>query len=117
MFVEPVSLSGKSLDSLSQPNVAVQDQTPVEENSKSEEEKKPANTLNASDAFASLQNKMKVLQNIDLSFSLHKASGKIIVTVVNDNTGEVIREIPSSELLSLAAKLEETIGLMLDKKV
>ncbi|MBU1052801.1 MAG: flagellar protein FlaG [Proteobacteria bacterium] len=117
MYVEPVSLSGKSLDSLSQPNVAVRDQTPVEENSKSEEEKKPVNAANANDAFASLQNKMKVLQNIDLSFSVHEASGKIIVTVVNENTGEVIREIPSSELLSLATKLEETIGLMLDKKV
>jgi flagellar protein FlaG len=40
-----------------------------------------------------------------------------MVTVVNEDTGEVIREIPSRELLDLAAKLEEAIGLIFDKKV
>lgn len=116
MLLEPVSLAGKSLNSLSRSNASAQDQIPVEESSKSGKEEKTAKTTHADELFIGLQDKMKILQNIDLSFSVHKASGKIIVTVINENTGEVIREIPSSELLDLAAKLEETIGLMLDKK-
>jgi len=117
MIIEPVPSSGNNLNALSRPNVSVQNQIPVEENSKSVKEIKSAESTHTDEVFASLQNTMKTLQNIDLSFSVHKASGRIIVTVVNEDTGEVIREIPSSELLDIAAKLEETIGLMLDKQV
>ena len=105
MLSESVSLAGKNLNSLSRSNVSVQDQIPS------------AKITNTDGMLADLQNKMKVLQNIDLSFSVHKASGKILISVVNEDTGEVIREIPSSEALDLSAKLEETIGLILDKKV
>jgi flagellar protein FlaG len=117
MLLEPVSLSGKSLNSLSQPNVTAQEQIPVEEKSKVVEEHNLSIENNINEVFTSLQNKMKVLQNIDLSFSVHEASGKTVITVLNEDTGEIIREIPSSELLNIEAKIEETIGLMLDKKV
>lgn len=117
MIIEPVSTSGNNLISLSRPNNFEQNQINVEANDKSVKEEKPGETALADEVLANLQNTMKILQNIDLSFSVHKASGQIVVTVINENTGEVIREIPSQELLDIAAKLEETIGLMLDKKV
>jgi len=40
-----------------------------------------------------------------------------MVTVVDEDMGEVIREIPSRELLDLTAKLEDTIGFIFDKKI
>ena len=53
---------------------------------------------------------------MDLHFSVHEASGQTIVRVVDETTGEVVREIPSTEMLNLAAKLDEMIGLIFDQK-
>ncbi|MBA3036695.1 MAG: flagellar protein FlaG [Desulfobacterium sp.] len=113
MSLEPVSLAGKNQNSLSRSNASM----PVEGNGRSVEDSKPSTVTHVDEVLADLQNKMKNIHNIDLSFSVHKASGKIVVSVVDENTGEVIREIPSSEALDLSAKIEETIGLILDKKV
>lgn len=40
-----------------------------------------------------------------LRFSVDDTSGRMIVTVVNPNSGEVIRQIPSEELLQVANAL------------
>jgi len=47
---------------------------------------------------------------------VHQASGVVMVTVTDESTGEVIREIPPSEVLDLAARLEEMVGLLFDQK-
>ena len=60
-----------------------------------------------------VQNK---LNNVDLHFSVHQSSGTIMVTVTEKASGEVIREIPSSETLQLAAKLDEMVGMIFDQK-
>lgn len=117
MLLENVSMSGKSPDTLPPANIAVQSTILPEVKGKAGEEKKPADLSQIAEIAMDLQNKMQALHNVDLNFSVHEASGKIMVTVVNEDTGKVIREIPSRELLDLAAKLEETIGLILDKKV
>jgi uncharacterized FlaG/YvyC family protein len=64
---------------------------------------------------ASLENSFKLIHQVDLQFSLHKASGQLVVTVTDAITGKVIREIPPSELLNLAARLDEMIGLLFDQ--
>jgi flagellar protein FlaG len=52
---------------------------------------------------------------VDLQFSVHEASGEIMVTVRDESSGEVIREIPPSEMLDLAARLGEMVGLLFDQ--
>ena len=47
-----------------------------------------------------------------LNFQVHEASGRTIVRVVNPETGEVIRQIPSEEVLNLAAAIQSQ-GLQL----
>ena len=37
--------------------------------------------------------------------------------VIEKETGEIIREIPSGEFLNLSAKLEEMFGILFDRKV
>ena len=117
MLLENVSMSGKSPNTLPPANIATQGTILPEEKGKAEEEKKSADLSQIAEVAMDLQNKMQVLHNVDLNFSVHEASGTIMVTVVNEDTGEVIREIPSRELLDLAAKLEEFIGLIFDKKI
>ena len=51
-----------------------------------------------------------------IQFALHEASGKMMVSVIDDTTKEVIRSFPSKELLDLASKIGELVGTLMDKK-
>jgi flagellar protein FlaG len=52
----------------------------------------------------------------DLQIQVHKATNRIMVKVISTEDGKIIREIPSEELLNLAAKMEEMVGILFDKK-
>jgi len=52
----------------------------------------------------------------DLHFSVNRPTGKVQVTVSEKSSGKVIREIPSSESLQIAAKMDEMVGMIFDKK-
>ena len=70
-----------------------------------------------SNLVASVQRNLDVMHAKNLNFSVHTASGRTMVTVSDETTGKVVREIPSREMLNLSAKLEEMMGLIFDKKV
>ena len=42
----------------------------------------------------------------DLRFRLDESSGRTVITVVNPNTGEVIRQIPPEEMMAAARSLD-----------
>jgi len=65
---------------------------------------------------ADVMQNLKLMDNVDLQFSVHEASGQTMITVREESTGKVIREIPPKEVLNLAAKLDEMIGILFDKK-
>ena len=48
----------------------------------------------------------------DLKIKVHNGTGQIMVKVISGADGKVIREIPSEELLNLAAKVEEMTGVL-----
>jgi flagellar protein FlaG len=49
-----------------------------------------------------------------LQFSMDKGTGRMTVSVINAKTQEVIREIPSEEILRITEKLRQSIGIMFD---
>jgi flagellar protein FlaG len=51
-----------------------------------------------------------------LSFSIDDESGKTIVRVSDAQTGEMIRQIPSEELLEIARSLDKMQGMLLQQK-
>lgn len=55
-----------------------------------------------------------VAQN--LRFSIDNDTGKTIVKVVDAATNEVIRQIPSDEMLAIARAMDRLQGLLLSKK-
>jgi len=63
-----------------------------------------------------LEQDIESIHNIGLRFAKHDATGRTIVTVLDKESNEVIREIPSKDILDLAAKMEEMVGFLLDKK-
>lgn len=57
------------------------------------------------------------IQNVhrDLVFSVDKKLGKIVVKVVDSQTHEVIRQIPSEEMLALAHNMDKMDSLLFGK--
>ena len=51
----------------------------------------------------------------DLNFSVDDSQGKIVVKVIDRGTKEVIRQIPSEEMLNLSRSIEEVNSLLFDK--
>lgn len=52
-----------------------------------------------------------------LQFSVHDKSGQVQVKVIDQETGEVMDEIPSKRLLDLMASFREMSGIFFDSKV
>jgi flagellar protein FlaG len=52
--------------------------------------------------------------NVELSFSVDQSSEQIVVKVTDANTGKVIRQIPSEEMLRLSRNIKEMIGVFYD---
>lgn len=61
-----------------------------------------------------LEQDFKMIHNVGLQFSLHEATGRTMVKVINKDTDDLIREIPPEEILDLAAKLDEMVGVLFD---
>jgi len=53
--------------------------------------------------------------NIQLDFTLDKDLHKVVVKVINKETGKVIRQIPPEEMLKIAKRMEEMSGILLDR--
>lgn len=49
-----------------------------------------------------------------VQFNVNKELDNVVITVVDSNTNEVIREIPSAEMQRIQARLKKTIGLLFD---
>lgn len=56
-----------------------------------------------------IRNVSGYVQNItrELNFSIDEELGKTVVRVIDENTGDVIRQIPSEDMLELARHLAE----------
>ncbi|MDI6906157.1 MAG: flagellar protein FlaG [Thermoanaerobacterales bacterium] len=50
-------------------------------------------------------------------FRIHEATKRVMVQVIDQETGEVLNEIPPEKILDLVAQIQELVGLLVDKKV
>lgn len=55
--------------------------------------------------------------NTSIHFQLHEELDKYYVQLVDRETEEVIKEIPSEKLLDIYANMLESIGLLVDHKI
>lgn len=63
-----------------------------------------------------LEQDIESMHSVGLRFAKFKASGQTYVKVIDKTNDEVIREIPSEDVLKLAVKMEEMIGILFDKQ-
>lgn len=61
-------------------------------------------------------NRVLFKNNTHLQFRVHEKTNEIMVKIVDDVSGEVLREIPPEKMLDLVAKLWEIAGIIVDEK-
>ncbi|MBD8071403.1 flagellar protein FlaG [Bacillus sp. PS06] len=62
-------------------------------------------------------NKILESSHTALKFELHEELQEYYVTIVDDVTQEVVKEIPSKKMLDIYAAMTEFVGLVVDKKI
>ncbi|OEO24123.1 flagellar biosynthesis protein FlaG [Pseudomonas sp. J237] len=62
-------------------------------------------------AASSIQGFVQNIQR-DLNFELDDASGRVVVKVIDSNSGDVIRQIPSEDALRLAENIDAARSLL-----
>jgi len=55
--------------------------------------------------------------NKSLEFHVDEDSGKDVIKVVDKNNGELIKQFPSEEVLTVVARLSEAAGMFINSKV
>lgn len=77
------------------------------------------NTKEKTDATESLERIVDVesIFNKKLRFELEEELGIMLVKVIDDETGEVIRQIPTEEQVNISKKTKNLSGLLINKKI
>jgi len=115
MLVEPVTKSGKSMPLADQAKLPVSQDTAQRSDDAKKAVQAPSLT-ELSELASDVQKNMNIIHNVNLQFSVNKESGRIMVTVTDEATGKVIREIPPEEIVRFAEKFDEMVGMIFDQK-
>jgi flagellar protein FlaG len=96
-----------------------------------------SNEVKADESFQSLSNKPSIQLTMDekqwinlierankaltggnrsFEFSIHEATNQIMVKVIDNDTKEIIREIPNEKILDMVAKMWELAGIFVDER-
>jgi len=68
------------------------------------------------DAITTLNERMRA-SNKDLSFSVDKVAKRFVVTVTDQQTGEVLRNIPGETVLRVAHSIEALKGVLFEESL
>jgi flagellar protein FlaG len=49
-------------------------------------------------------------------YEVHDKLKDVMIKIIDDNTGKVIKEIPPQKILDMVAKMLEMVGLLVDKR-
>ncbi len=74
--------------------------------------------VNQKELASSIDKANKVLfkNNTHLKFEIHEVTKDVMVKIIDDESGEVIKEIPPKKMLDFVAKLWEIAGIIVDQK-
>lgn len=61
-------------------------------------------------------NRVLFKNDTHLKFEIHEKTKDIMVKVINNETGETLKEFPPEKILDMVAKLWEIAGLFVDEK-
>ncbi|WP_232699705.1 flagellar protein FlaG [Brevibacillus daliensis] len=97
--------------------------TPIKNEQKQQQKPKQEDSTLSVNKKAELDNEIAALnkfmeiKSTHLKFKLHDKLGEYYVQVVDDKTNDVVREIPSKDMMDTVAQLYTLIGILVDKKI
>lgn len=81
-----------------------------------QEQKKDAPTKKQTEKVIESMNEILGSSQSHLKFEFHEGLGEYYVKLVDNQTNEVVREIPPKKLLDMYAAMTEFLGHLFDKK-
>ncbi len=51
------------------------------------------------------------------AFRVHEGTNRVIVTVLDVETEEVLREIPPEKILDIVAQIDQMVGIIIDERI
>ena len=90
--------------------------TSKQENNAYSNNKSEITTVEVNETIEEINNFLQDTKR-NLSFSVDENSGTNIIMVKDAESDEVIRQMPSEELLVLRKKMDDVVGILFDKKV
>ncbi|WP_226687921.1 MULTISPECIES: flagellar protein FlaG [Stutzerimonas stutzeri subgroup] len=71
--------------------------------------------IDVDDAVERVRTQVQSLQR-DLNFSVDDSTGQVVIQVLDGDSGKVVRQIPSEDILRLAERLNEMRSLLFEAK-
>ncbi|MGI2211464.1 flagellar protein FlaG [Shewanella oncorhynchi] len=96
----------------SAPDAELKRNTAIEQAVEQDVTKNEQNPSQLAQVATELSDMMSMMRK-GLAFKVDENSGQAVVTVLDRDTGDVIRQMPSEEALALAEKLSEVTGLLM----
>jgi uncharacterized FlaG/YvyC family protein len=115
MSVEPVIEAGKTM-SLSTQAKLPGGQDTAQKNNEGQQSAQVPSLTELSKMASDIQKNLNIIHDVRLKFSVHKDTGRVVITVTDETTGKVIREIPPAELVSFSSKFDEVVGKIFNRK-
>lgn len=97
------------------PNPSSTPRTPVAATPETEPAQHKISAKEVKEAAQKVQEFVKTMSS-DLQFSVDESSGSFVVKVVDRATQDVIRQIPSEEMLAISKALERLQGLLIKQQ-
>ena len=91
-------------------------QNTVQKNNDGQQSDRSPDLAELSKIASDIQKNLNIIHDVRLKFSVHKDTGRIMITVTDETTGKVIREIPPAELIEFSAKFDEMVGKIFNRK-
>ena len=86
------------------------------EKTKAEPEKKKATSEQDTKTAIEQGNKLMELFHRDLRFEMHKEANVVKISIVDRESGKVIKQIPPESVLNMIARIRDVLGSLMDVK-
>jgi flagellar protein FlaG len=61
-------------------------------------------------------NKFLEGEKVHAEYAVHEKLGDVMIKIIDNNTKEIILEVPPKKILDMIAKMMETVGILIDRK-
>ncbi len=115
------AMDGQSLYSsavtMSKSNVVKQTVEPITPNGAQVAQNIEQNLAQIKEDSQQLQKMYEMVDGRKLQFNVNKELGSVVVRVVDSNTNQVLKEIPSEDIQKLKLRLRKAMGNLFDAKI